>query len=79
MAAETIVVRDPGAAGYGRHAAPASAYGPADVHRLLPVPPSAPRAAVRPAGSGTGPRPSEAVPARTTGLLARLRLLPGAA
>lgn len=40
----TVVLRSSGAAGYGRHAAPPSAYGPADVHRLLPVPPSGPPA-----------------------------------
>jgi hypothetical protein len=38
----TVVLRSPGGAGYGRHAAPPSAYGPADVHRLLPVSPTGP-------------------------------------
>lgn len=32
------VVIGPATAGYGRHAAPLSAYGPADVHRVLPEP-----------------------------------------
>ncbi|MCZ2858483.1 hypothetical protein [Blastococcus sp. VKM Ac-2987] len=32
----TVVLRGLEVVGYGRHAAPASAYGPADVHRLLP-------------------------------------------
>lgn len=35
----TVVFRGPGTAGYGRHAAPLSAYGPSDVRRLLPVSP----------------------------------------
>ena len=35
----TVMLRSPEAAGYGRHAAPLSAYGPSDVCRLLPVPP----------------------------------------
>lgn len=34
----TVFLRSLEVAGYGRHAAPPSAYGPADVHRLLPVP-----------------------------------------
>lgn len=32
----TVVLRGLEVVGYGRHAAPVSAYGPADVHRLLP-------------------------------------------
>lgn len=36
----TVVFRISRGAGYGRHAAPPSAYGPSDVHRLLPVPPT---------------------------------------
>lgn len=40
----TAVVRGPEVMRYGRHAAPPSAYGPADVHRLLPVPSTGSRA-----------------------------------
>lgn len=36
----TVVVRSTGVEGYGRHAAPPSAYGPSDIHRLLPVSPA---------------------------------------
>ncbi|WP_347058993.1 hypothetical protein ABC795_01215 [Blastococcus sp. HT6-30] len=36
----TVLFRSAGAAGYGRHAAPPSAYGPSDLHRLLPEPPT---------------------------------------
>jgi hypothetical protein len=43
----TVVVRSREVAGYGRHAAPLSAYGPSDVHRLLPAPPSGSREAER--------------------------------
>ncbi|CCG01312.1 hypothetical protein [Blastococcus saxobsidens] len=39
----TVVLRGPEAAGYGRHAAPLSAYGPSDVHRVLPVSPTGSR------------------------------------
>jgi hypothetical protein len=43
----TEVLGSPGAAGYGRHAAPPSAYGPSDLHRLVPVPPIRSRGAER--------------------------------
>ncbi|MGY2083223.1 hypothetical protein [Blastococcus sp. SYSU DS0539] len=33
------VLHDPEVVAYGRHAAPPSAYGPSDAHRLLPVAP----------------------------------------
>ncbi|WP_456615034.1 hypothetical protein [Blastococcus sp. SYSU DS0828] len=91
----TVVLRSSGAESYGRHAAPASAYGPADVHRLAPVPPPRLRPAewvdggdaaveaaddVAEAAAVTGARSSDdEVPARVTGFLARLRLLPRAA
>ena len=48
------MVRRTGAAGYGRHAAPLSDYGPSDVHRLLPVSPTGSRAP-QPADSGDAP------------------------
>ena len=76
----TVVVRTPGAAGYGRHAAPPSAYGPADVHRLLPALPGPARepvgsahalleeaGPVAAAGGGAGRQP-----VRTAGFWARL-------
>ena len=50
----TAVFRSPGTAGYGRHAAPLSAYGPSDVGRLLPVPPIRSRTVER-ADSGDAP------------------------
>lgn len=34
----SVVLAGPAVLEYGRHAAPASAYGPTDLHRLLPVP-----------------------------------------
>lgn len=85
---DTAVFRSPGAAGYGRHAAPLSAYGPADVGRLLPAPPPA-----KPATAPARPadEPVEVVVqadpehretdqgSTTTGFWARLRLLPKAA
>jgi hypothetical protein len=93
----TDVRRTPGAAEYGRHAAPPSAYGPSDIHRLLPAAPIGARARRR-TGSGDAPvevvdfavraevAPSDGADDRTTGevsrstgLLARLRLLPRAA
>ena len=87
---DTAVFRSQGSAGYGRHAAPLSAYGPADVGRLLPVPPPAPRMA---APARPVKEPVEAVDhvipsedreddegsTTTTGFWARLRLLPKAA
>ncbi|MGY2002809.1 hypothetical protein [Blastococcus sp. SYSU DS1024] len=92
----TVVRRGSDAESYGRHAAPPSAYGPADVHRLPPVAPSRLRpvewvdggdaavdaiddAVVAEAVAATGARSSGEVPARATGFLARLRLLPRAA
>ena len=93
------VLRGLGVAGYGRHAAPASAYGPSDIHRLLPAAPPA-RRPERPGAEGTpaaapvralrdeadggydggsGSGSSDESPTRTTGFLARLRLLPRAA
>lgn len=95
LTSATVVLRTAGAAGYGRHAAPPSAYGPADVHRLLPVPPIASGAperadsgddlgeamdhAVQAEVVGTGDRSSDEESTKTTGFWARLRLLPKAA
>lgn len=85
---ETLVFRTPGASGYGRHAAPPAAYGPADVHRVLPAPPVRP-AAVEQAGSAeartevvqlvarpeiAGSEDSDDESVKTTGFWARLRL-----
>ncbi|MGY1834606.1 hypothetical protein ACI79P_05805 [Blastococcus sp. SYSU DS0510] len=89
---DTLVRRSAEAAAYGRHAAPPSAYGPADVHRLLPVPaadPAADPAAAR-ADDEVAPMPADRPvrvhadedrsadtgTSRATGFLARLRLLP---
>lgn len=91
----TVVFRSPGAAAYGRPAAPLSAYGPSDVHRLLPVPPTG-SGAMEQADSGdalvevedsaaptevlaTGDRSLDELSMKTTGFWARLRPLPRAA
>lgn len=60
---DTVVVRAPGVAGYGRHAAPPAAYGPSDVHRLFPV---------SPVGSGPAELPESGdAPTETIGHAAR--------
>ncbi|WP_456599854.1 hypothetical protein [Blastococcus sp. SYSU DS0616] len=88
----TVVLRSSGAESYGRHAAPPSAYGPADVHRLAPVPPPRLRPAVQagaedPAGAAADDaaepeardRSSREGSMTSIGFWARLRLLPKAA
>ena len=88
----TVVFRSSGAESYGRHAAPPSAYGPADIHRLAPVPPSRLRPVEQdgpedPAGEAAddaveavaGARSSHEASMASTGFWARLRLLPRAA
>lgn len=72
----TAVLRSLDVVGYGRHAAPASAYGPADVHRLLPGSPL--DSPVEPAGPEDAPVavsdhavPDEVVDAAADGAAAR--------
>ncbi|MCF6745183.1 hypothetical protein E9529_13045 [Blastococcus sp. KM273128] len=82
----TTPFRTGSAESYGRHAAPPSAYGPADVHRLPPVSRTRLRVADE-AEADVADDAEEAVPARaereapvsSSGFWARLRLLPKAA
>ncbi|SEL64643.1 hypothetical protein SAMN04515665_11639 [Blastococcus sp. DSM 46786] len=81
----TVSFRTGSAESYGRHAAPPSAYGPADVHRLPPVSRTRLRVAEQvEAADRAEEDTAAATPARTereaavssSGFWARLRLLP---
>ncbi|MGY1723822.1 hypothetical protein [Blastococcus sp. SYSU DS0533] len=80
----TVSFRTGSAESYGRHAAPPSAYGPADVHRLAPVSRTRLRAAeegeIADAAEEAAPaRAEREAPVSSSGFWARLRLLPRAA
>lgn len=85
----TVSFRTGSAESYGRHAAPPSAYGPADVHRLPPASSTRLRVAeeAEHEEAGAADVEEEAAPARaereapvsSSGFWARLRLLPKAA
>lgn len=78
----TTPFRTGSAESYGRHAAPPSAYGPADVHRLPPVSLTRLRAAEEAGDDVEQAAPARAereAPVSSSGFWARLRLLPKAA
>ncbi|MCF6508443.1 hypothetical protein E9549_13645 [Blastococcus sp. MG754426] len=78
----TTPFRTGSAESYGRHAAPPSAYGPADVHRLPPVSLSRLQVAEEAGDDAEDAAPARAegeTPESSSGFWARLRLLPKAA